>query len=99
MSGCNINIKELLKHELFPVPLSIADTSGALLSASGKSDLHHTLEEGVIVNQLPSANGKMTCKEIDGQALVVAIGKPKGAKTFADLAKIFANNVFNQDKE
>ena len=99
LSGRNINIKELLKHELFPVPLSIADTSGTLLSASGKSDLQHILEEGVIVNQLPSASDKMTCMVIDGQSFVVALGKPKGAKTFADLAKVFTKNVFNHAKD
>ena len=40
----------------------------------------------------------LTCTIIDGQALAQAIGKPKGAKTFADLADVFVQTVFRHVK-
>ncbi|KAJ8305332.1 LOW QUALITY PROTEIN: hypothetical protein KUTeg_015877 [Tegillarca granosa] len=39
------------------------------------------------------------CTIIDGQALVVALGKPRGAKTFGDLAKVYVDTVFNHAKD
>ena len=35
---------------------------------------------------------------IDGQALVIAIGKPQAAKTFGDLSDIFVESVFQSGK-
>ena len=35
-----------------------------------------------------------SCLLIDGQALVMAHGKPPGMKTFGDFANIFAETVF-----
>ena len=46
------NISELLKHELFPVSLSIPDTSGPLLSAADESDLQNIPEEEVCMETL-----------------------------------------------
>ena len=39
-----------------------------------------------------------TCTIIDGQALVQAIGKLKGAKPFTDLADVFVQTVFRHAK-
>ena len=38
---------------------------------------------------------RVSCTIIDGQALVQAIGKPAGAKTFGDLAEAFSSAVFS----
>ena len=92
-SGRTINLQELLQHELFPVPLALADTAGNLRSTQ-KSALAQILEDGVAYDSLPPANGRQTFTIIDGQALVQAIGKSKRAKTFADLADVFVQAVF-----
>lgn len=97
-SGRTLNLPELLQHELFPVPLALADTAGNLRSTQ-KAVLAQVLEEGVTYENLPPANGMPTCTIIDGQALVQAIGKPKGAKTFGDLADVFVHSVFKFAKD
>ena len=68
----------ILQHELFPVPLSLADTAGEL-HHSQKSALGQILEAGISVETLPVSDVN-TCTILDGQALVQAIGKPKSAK-------------------
>ena len=88
----------LLQHELFPVPLALADTAENLRSTQ-KAALGHVLEECVAFENLPPANGMPTCTVIDGRALFQAIGKPKGAKTFGDLAEVFVNAVFKYAKD
>ncbi|KAG0714898.1 hypothetical protein GWK47_013197 [Chionoecetes opilio] len=72
----DIDLKSLLSHELTPVPLSLADTAGRL-RPTNKAALWKILEDGVTVEVLPKSTLK-TCFIIDGQALVQAIGKPKG---------------------
>ena len=39
------------------------------------------------------------CIIIDGQAVIAAIGKPKDAKTFGDLADVFVNTVMHIGKK
>ena len=96
-SGRTLNIEELLQHELFPVPLALADTAGNL-RLTQKSALTQILEDGVAYESLPPSTDMPTCTIFDGKALVQAIGKPKGAKTFADLADVFVQTVFRHAK-
>jgi hypothetical protein len=42
--------------------------------------------------KLPDSN-KRSCLVIDGQALIQAIGKPTGTKTFGELADVFCDNI------
>ena len=91
-SGRDINLKGLLEHELSPVPLSLADSSGQLRTCD-KAALQHILEEGVCVDTL-SAAAITTCTIIDGQALVQALGRPSSCSTFGAFADIFAARVF-----
>ena len=42
--------------------------------------------------KLPKGDSK-TCLLTDGPVLIQAIGKPKRAKTFADLGKVFCHSV------
>ncbi|MEW8545283.1 MAG: hypothetical protein AB2693_17305, partial [Candidatus Thiodiazotropha sp.] len=88
-SGRTIDMPQILRHELFPIPLSLADTAGNL-HHSQKSALSQILEEGAVSDTLPVSDRK-TCTIIDGQALVQAIGKPKTATTFGDLSNIFSS--------
>lgn len=93
-SGRDIDLKEVLQHELSPVPLSLADLSGQLRSTN-KAALGQILQEEITtLEKLPSTDLR-TCAIIDGQALVQALGKPTGAKTFGDLADVFVASVFS----
>ena len=79
----------ILKHELMPMPLSLAETNGNLRSG----DKH------ILANELTS---RVNCPPdiqlvgnatliIDGHALIQVIGKPGTANTFGDLARVFVN--------
>ena len=83
-------MKDLLAHELSPVPLSIANTAGELRSAD-KAVLGKILGQGVTCATLPPSN-LLACTIIDGQALVQSIGKPPGCSTFGELADIFTSS-------
>ena len=82
-------------HELLVVPLSLEEPNGQLRSGS-KTILATMLTAGIL------CPNKLDAKDlhgepqliIDGQALVIAIGKPQAAHTFGDLADIFVQNVF-----
>ena len=54
-SGRTVNLAEILLHELFPVPLSLADTAGELHHTQ-KAALGHVLEKGVTVKCSPDVN-------------------------------------------
>lgn len=56
------------------------------------------MEDGVTVEVLPGSSLK-TCFTIDGQALVQAIGKPTGSKSFGNLANVFNASVFSHFNE
>ena len=92
-AGRNIDLKNLLSHELSTVPLSLADTAGSLQPVN-KAVLCKIFKEGVTTELLPATELK-TCTIINGQALVQAIGKPAGAVTFGDLSDTFTNAVFS----
>ncbi|KAG0710562.1 hypothetical protein GWK47_022565 [Chionoecetes opilio] len=96
-SGRDIDLKSLLSHELTPVPLSLADTAGRR-RPTNKAALGKILEDGVNVEVVPKSSLK-TCFIIAGQALVQAIGKPMGSKSFGDLADVFNASVFSHFNE
>ena len=96
-SGHTIDLPRILQHELFPVPLSLADTAGELHHTQ-KSALGQILEAGTSVEKLPASDIN-TCTIIDGQALVQATGKPKSANTFGDLAQIFSSTCLSYMKK
>ena len=79
-AGREIDLKKLLCHELSPVPLAIADTAGHL-QYTNNAAFGKLLVEDVNVDTLPTAELKI-CTIVDGQALVQAMGKPTGSKTF-----------------
>lgn len=93
-AGRPVNLNRIMAHELFVVPLSLAEVNGQLRSGS-KAILATIITAGV---ECPDhLHDKDLDKEpmliIDGQALVIAIAKPEGAKTFGDLAGVFVEAV------
>ena len=91
-AGRDINLEEILCHELSTTPLSIADTTGKLLPCDAKSDLATILESGATSQLLPDSSLK-TVTIIDGQALVHTVGKKSKAKTFGEFADDFNEAV------
>ena len=74
--------RPVLKHKLLPVPISLAEINGTLCTGN-KSVLVNKLTQDIVC---PEATDMSSCLIIDGQALVVAVGKPDKAVTFGDLA-------------
>ena len=91
-TGRDINLEEILCHELSNTPLSIADTSGKLLPCDSKSDLAAILEAGAISQSLLESSLK-TITIIDGQALVHTVSRKTKAKDFGDFADDFTEAV------
>ena len=92
LAGRDVDLEEILCHELSNTPLSIADTAGKLLPCDCKSDLAVILEAGTTAQSLPESSLK-TVTIIDGQALVHTVGKKTKAKTFGEFADDFTDTV------
>ena len=94
-AGRKVNLNEILCHELLPVPIAIAEVSGELRTGD-KSILCQVLTENIQCEASlgHSDLGDNSSLIIDGQALVVAIGKPHGHSNFGELSDTFRNAVF-----
>ena len=90
-AGRDVDLRSILKHELMPVPVSLAEKDGTLRTGN-KSILADCLTDGIPCPEEkflhPPAN-----LIIDGRALVMSIGKPDGATAFGDLADKYCNSV------
>jgi hypothetical protein len=93
-AGRDVNLQDVLNHELLAVPLAIAEMNGQLRSGP-KAILAQTLTSEVpCPPQLEATDlEKEATLIVDGQALVNAIGKPQTAVTFGDLADVFIEAV------
>ena len=87
-----MNLENILQHELVTVPLSLTTTSGSLHSTN-KAVLANILTRRV---QTPATviPDEPSCLLIDGKALVMALEKPPAIRTYDDYANIFASTVF-----
>ena len=91
-SGRTVQLGAILKHELSPIPLSLAQPSGDM-NTTTKAELIAVLTSGVDTpSEVPDADMK-TCVLIDGHALIQSLGKPHGCHTFGDYADVFVQNV------
>ena len=93
-AGRYVNLDDILCHELLPVPLALAEMNENLCTGS-KAILSQVL---VADTSCPSTLDIENLPDdatliIDGQALVIAIGKPQGASNFGDLADAFVVSV------
>ena len=91
--GHCIHTQTVLQFELMPIPVSLADTNGELRSGN-KSVLADLLTDGMEIAcpNMIALNGS-SCLVIDGQALVLALGRPAGLVTFQELGDAFVNIV------
>ena len=95
--GRVVDLKSVLSHELMPVPLSLAEMKGSLRTGS-KSVLIYKLTDGINCPESIDLRGKTACLIIDGQALVVSLGKPNSCSSFRDLADTFVQAVLQMGK-
>jgi hypothetical protein len=86
-----VDLPSILRHELLPVPISLAEMNGNLRSGN-KAVLAEVITEGIDCPEVIKLHDTSSCL-IDGQALVVVLGKPDGAVTFGDLADAYVNAV------
>lgn len=91
-AGRPVDLPSVLKHELLPVPVSLAEMNRRLRTGK-KSALADKLTEGVVCPDAIELNGRSSCLIIDGQALVVALGKPDKAVTFGDFADTYVRTI------
>lgn len=92
MKLAEVNLKEILQHELLSVPKSVAEMNGSLF-AGQKLLLADELTKGIncpAIISLPQNAALIT----DGQAVINTNEKPDGAKTFGDFAEVFSQYVF-----
>ena len=95
-AGRNINMEDVLRHVLSPIPLSLASIDGKMNSVQ-KSDLLSLLPEKLSLEtstNLPQPKeNKNSCIIIDGHALIQALGKPATSETFKEYGDIFISMV------
>lgn len=86
-----IDLRDLLKHELGPIPWSLATTDGCI-AKTNKAVLPKLLEEGVqALNVLPDNSSSYV---IDAMALLQML--PRVPERFADLSKLVIATVIKQ---
>ena len=85
-------MSSVLKHELLPVPVSVAEINGTLRTEN-KSGLANVVTEDIDCPETIQLHSTSSFLIIDGHALVVALGKPDAAVTFGDLADTYVKTV------
>lgn len=99
-AGRTVNLDNIMMHELFVVPLSLAEVDGQLRSGS------KAIFAKILTADIPCPSDlkatDLQCEPmlvIDGQALIISIGKPQEAKTFGDLADTFVESVLQSGSQ
>ena len=86
-AGRKFDLHSVLKCELMPVPVALAEMNGSLRTGQ-KSVLADVITSGMnCPREIEPRHSSGLL--IDGLALVSAIGRPPGAQTFGDFAESF----------
>lgn len=94
-AGRPVNLDRILSHELGEVPISLAEENKSLRSGN-KAILVEVLTKDVSCpSEIELPKDSTSTLVIDGQASVVAFGKPPEAKTFGDYADRFVKHILN----
>ena len=91
-AGREVNLKSILQHELLPVPLSLAEMNSELRTGD-KSSLMNLITTDIDCPSSIEHQKETSLLIIDGQALVVTLGRPENIATFGDFARLFIQNV------
>ena len=91
-AGREVDLFNVLSHELMSVPISLAETNGKLRTGQ-KAPLADILAKETGSTDAIHLSQGTSCLLIDGMALVATIGKPSNALTFGDYAEAFQTAV------
>ena len=91
-AGRSVDLSSVLKHELVPVPISLAEMN-VTLRTGNRSELANVVTEYIDSPETIQLYATSSLITIDGQALVVALGKPDAGVTFGDLADTYVTTV------
>ena len=92
-AGRSVDMQMVMQHELVTVPSALAEMNGQLRTGA-RSILADVLLSGINCTESIEVEGS-SCLIIDGNALIVAIGKPQDAKTYGDRAEVFMGVVMH----
>ncbi|KAL2088639.1 hypothetical protein ACEWY4_015538 [Coilia grayii] len=87
-AGREVNLVQILKHELMDVPTAVADSDGYLRSGN-KSILSQVLCGDVECPAVVYPTDIHSTLVIDGQAFVMTLGQPSDCNTFREYANKF----------
>ncbi|KAG1668552.1 Protein smg8 [Nymphon striatum] len=93
-AGRPVDLNNILNHELMKIPVSIADTSGTLRTGT-TSILFDVLTKDVSCPTEITIS-ESSCLIIDGQAMVMSLGKPADVNTFGEYADVVVKYVLKQ---
>ena len=96
-AGRKVDLPRTLSHELSTVPFAIADSNGQLRTGN-ESVMIELLLRGLERPQVTPVAGRSTLI-VDGQALVMALGRPSECNTFDDFAEKFVKAVLFSGKD
>ena len=91
-------MSSVLKHELLPVPISLAKMNSTLRTGN-KSELANVVTRDIYCPETIQLHATSSFLIIDGQSLVVAHGKPDVAATFGVLADTYVKTVLTAGSE
>ena len=89
--GQKVDLTEILCNEMMPVPLALAELNG-LLKSGDKAVLQKRLLHNIYCPDNIDLHGEPSCLIIDGQALVVSLGKAS-CGNFGELADHFIKSI------
>lgn len=96
-AGRNVDLHRVLQHELMTVPVALAYTNGSL-RVGNKTVLTYVMTKDVTCPTEITLDGT-SCLVIDGQALVVVLGKPSGVTHFvSNTGRSFNRNEVTFDR-
>ena len=87
-AGCPVDLPSILKYELLPVLLSLAEINGFLCSGN-KYVLADMVTEDRVCPRVIELYNISSCLLIDEQALVLTLVMPGYALIFVDMADIY----------
>ena len=96
-AGRRVDLPQILSHELTAVPLAIFDVSGQLRTGNKWVMMEVLSSDTERPRVTPIAGGSTLV--VDGQALVMALGRPSECNTFDDLGDKFVRAVLASGKD
>ncbi|KAG1713911.1 Lactosylceramide 1,3-N-acetyl-beta-D-glucosaminyltransferase [Nymphon striatum] len=92
-AGRKVDFDMVLQHELLNVPISLAQTNRAIRTGN-KAILVDVMTKDIVCPPQVVLDGS-SCLVVDGQAAVVALGKPENVDNFGQFGDAFVKHISN----